>query len=105
MSLDGQGDQGTQHQGLIGQRVEEGTRAGRALTPGDVAVEPVAGRQDEPHREVEPGGPPDDDHGHKDRGSQQARNGHCVGGRGQRAGPEGRRAPRVGVAHPPALTA
>ena len=76
-------------QRLVGQRVEEGARAGRALAAGDVAVEPVAGGDQEAHDDVEPRGAPDHDHEHEDRGGQQAADRHRVGRGGQRRRPEG----------------
>ena len=71
--------------GLVGQRVEEGARAGGAVPAGDVAVEPVAGGEEEADDDVDPGRAPGHEHEDVHRGGQEARHGDRVGRGGQRA--------------------
>ena len=71
--------------GLVGQRVEEGARAGGAVAAGHVAIEPVAAGEDEPDDDVDPRRAPGDEHEHVDRRGQQAGHGDGVGRGDQRA--------------------
>ena len=74
---------------FVGERVQEGPRAGRAVAPGDHAVEEVRGGAYEPEAHEQParrsGG---DDERHHDRRGQQPPEGESVRGREQRRGPE-----------------
>ena len=88
MPLRGQGEERTEHDRLVGQGVQEGPGPGGALAAGHVPIEPVAAGDDQADDHVEPGRPPDHDHGHEDRRGQQAGHGHGVGRRGQGGRPE-----------------
>ena len=57
---------------LVGQRVEEGARAGGAVAAGHVAIEPVAAGEDDADHDVDPRGAPHHEH-HDETGAARRR--------------------------------
>src|SRR5579872_435637 len=87
----GQGEQRADDGGLVGERVEERSRARRALPPRDPPVDAVGETDGDGHPERRPPRPAHGDHGHEDRGGQKPGDGDAVRRGDERGRPEGGR--------------
>ena len=100
---DAEGEEAAEHEELVGERVEERTRAGGAVASGEPAVEPVGGGEHEPQRHGEPARALVDDEQQGGHGEDEPGDGDDVGGGGDGLVAVATHPARRGCAHGDAL--